>query len=213
MHALKSLRNPLADRVTAGAPLAASGASAQTAVPPVTDPGPPAPAPPTGESTPSAGAARRPGGGEGTRDAGLSGGGTPREGGSAPPSGPPKYETLRYDEDYSYLEDPAQRTDPWDALKYVALFGRDDWFLTLGGETGQRFEAVRNDALGGLPYTDGYYLQRYLLHADLHPDERVRVFARPGRSCGRSAGVTPATSASPRQSPSPGTRTGTCRSW
>lgn len=137
----------------------------------------------------------RSGRGEGTGDARLSRGGVGGVGrsGDTASAGPQKYKNLRYDEDYSYLKDPALRTDFWDPLKYVPLFGRDDWYLSLGGETRQRFEYVRNDDLGGLDYGDGYHLQRYLLHADLHLGERVRLFAQTqsGFLDGRRAGPRP----------------------
>src|SRR5258707_2229044 len=36
------------------------------------------------------------------------------------PSGP-KYSIVRYDDDFSYLRDPACRNDFWDPLKYIPL--------------------------------------------------------------------------------------------
>src|SRR5262245_20238731 len=97
----------------------------------------------------------------------------------AEPSPPPPYQRLRYDEDYSYLADPDMRTDLWDPVKYIPLNERGDWRLSLGGEARERFEYYRNyrwdpDA----PDQDGYLLQRYLFHADLHLGEAVRAFAQ-----------------------------------
>src|SRR5207237_5136336 len=40
---------------------------------------------------------------------------------------PPGYKLLRYEEDYSYLKDPSRRTDFWDPIKYIPLWGRPDW--------------------------------------------------------------------------------------
>jgi hypothetical protein len=37
---------------------------------------------------------------------------------------PPAYTLTRYDEDYSYLSNPANRTEPLDVIKYIPLF---DW--------------------------------------------------------------------------------------
>ena len=87
---------------------------------------------------------------------------------------------LRYDEDWSFLKDPANRTELWDPLKYIAL-GKADWYLSLGGETRQRYEIYHNFpfALPSVPDDDnGYYLMRYMLHGDLHLGQSVRVFAQ-----------------------------------
>jgi hypothetical protein len=35
---------------------------------------------------------------------------------------PSPYTLTRYDEDYSYLANPANRTDPLDVIKYIPLF-------------------------------------------------------------------------------------------
>ena len=34
---------------------------------------------------------------------------------------PPAFRPLRFQEDYSYLADPAKRVDPFDAVKYLPL--------------------------------------------------------------------------------------------
>jgi|ERR1700729_3612087 hypothetical protein len=47
------------------------------------------------------------------------------------PNGPPPYELLRQDEDYSYLSNPACGNDYWDRLKYVQLgSGRSNRYTT-----------------------------------------------------------------------------------
>lgn len=49
---------------------------------------------------------------------------------SSPPS-PPPLTTLRYDEDYAYLRDPAARTGAWwEPLKYLPLHKADDVYVT-----------------------------------------------------------------------------------
>ena len=46
---------------------------------------------------------------------------------------PPAYTITRYDEDYSYLSNPANRTEPLDAIKYIPLFyWGPSYFVTLG---------------------------------------------------------------------------------
>ncbi len=111
---------------------------------------------------------------------GITGGGvradpaaTPAGGGRVRPESPT---LLQYDEDYSYLADAADRSDPWDPLKYVSL-GRPGWYATLGGETRQRFELYRHYPFDpGRQNGHGYDLQRYMGLADLHLGPAVRVF-------------------------------------
>src|SRR5258705_10344962 len=56
------------------------------------------------------------------------------------PLTPPAYKMLRFDEDYSYLTNQANRTDLIDPIKYIPL-RRDDplWYLSVGGERRQRY--------------------------------------------------------------------------
>ena len=60
------------------------------------------------------------------------------------------YDILREDEDWSFLKDPSLRQDFWDPLKYIPL-GREDWYLTIGGEVREVFEQVGNDNWGQQP--------------------------------------------------------------
>lgn len=46
---------------------------------------------------------------------------------------PPPFKTIRYEEDYQYLEDPKQRSDFLDAIKYIDLPFLSDSYLSLGG--------------------------------------------------------------------------------
>src|SRR5262245_27816656 len=85
------------------------------------------------------------------------------------PEKPPEYQKLRYDEDSSYLKDPAKRTDFLDPIKYIPLNAAGDTYLSLGGEARWRYELYHNNRWNSdSPDKDGYFLQRYLLHADLH---------------------------------------------
>lgn len=95
------------------------------------------------------------------------------------PAPRPPYAKLRYDEDYSFLRDPARRIDPFDALKDIPLDDSGDWRLTLGGEARLRYEFYRNYRWDpDSPDDDGYLLQRYLLHADLHLGRALRAFGQ-----------------------------------
>ena len=91
----------------------------------------------------------------------------------------PPYQRLRYDEDYLYLRDPGKRADAWDPIKYIPLNSAGDRYLSLGGEVRERYELYNNDRWNpAAPDQDGFLLQRYLLHADLHLGPSVRIFGQ-----------------------------------
>src|SRR6478609_8414781 len=90
--------------------------------------------------------------------------------------GPSPYNIERWNEDYSYLADPAARTDPFDPLKYIPL-GRDDFYLSLCGQARYRYDYFNNPNFGrGTNDEDGFHLQRYLMHADAHLTPNIRAF-------------------------------------
>ncbi len=98
--------------------------------------------------------------------------------GQALPS-PPPYQQLRYEEDYSYLRDPTRRTDLWDIIKYIPFNSEGDWYLSVGGEARERYEYFDNYNWGQGPQTkNGYLLQRYMLHTDLHLGPNLRFFGQ-----------------------------------
>src|SRR4051794_38688323 len=99
----------------------------------------------------------------------------PRPGSGMGP--PPPYAPLRWMEDYSYLKDPAKRTDFFDPIKYIPLNSAGDWYLSLGGQARYRYELYNNNNFGSGPQDDdGFHLGRFLGHADLHLGPSVRGF-------------------------------------
>jgi hypothetical protein len=110
---------------------------------------------------------------------------------SADTVSPPSYNSSRYLEDYRYLKDPTRRTDFWDSIKYIPFDDAGTIYLSFGGETRQHYESIRNENWGAtVEDNNGWYLQRYLLHADLHVGDRFRVFSQiqSGIETGRSGG-------------------------
>jgi alginate export protein len=73
-----------------------------------------------------------------------------------------------------------------DPLKYIRLGQRDNWYLTVGGETRQWFEHYENEYWGVPPVPpapneppidgNGYLKQRYMLSGDFHLGTRFRAF-------------------------------------
>src|SRR6201981_488061 len=87
------------------------------------------------------------------------------------------YHLLREDDDWSFLADPAKQQDFWDPLKYIPLrSGRNDWFLSMGGEAREIWEQIGNDNWGQQPFMNGYFNQRYMFYFDVHYGEHVRSF-------------------------------------
>src|SRR5438477_377282 len=100
----------------------------------------------------------------------------------APPNpNPPPYTLLRFNEDYTYLADPRNRTDPFDPVKYIPLDPDDPKrYLSFGGELRERFEHFTNPGFGVPPNPDDddYLRQRIAIHGDLHVTEHFRVFVQ-----------------------------------
>src|ERR1700688_1963953 len=87
------------------------------------------------------------------------------------------YHLLREDDDWSFLADPAQRQEFWDPIKYIRLRpGRNDWFLSVGGEAREVWEQIGNDNWGQQPFMNAYLNERYMLYFDVHYGKHVRSF-------------------------------------
>ncbi|MDB6064039.1 MAG: hypothetical protein JWR26_247 [Pedosphaera sp.] len=96
---------------------------------------------------------------------------------TAPAATPPAYTVLRYDEDYSYLKDPAARTNTFDAVKYIPLDGWTNSYVTLGGQVRDRYEYFENFQFGSAAQNgNGYNLLRVMGNADFHFGPNFRVF-------------------------------------
>jgi Alginate export len=106
----------------------------------------------------------------------------------------PLYPIPRYEEDWSFLSDASKRDDFFDPIKFIPLSSDRKVFLSLGGEIRETYERFHNTNFGLSPQDpDGYLLQRYLIHVDLHVAERFRFFAELNSSLenGRTGGPRP----------------------
>ena len=91
------------------------------------------------------------------------------------------YKPLRYDDNFTYLRDPAKSNDFWDPIKYVPL-GGPDTYVAFGGELRERVDHFSQPAFGlahGRASLDDL-LQRVLLNADLHLGPQFRLFLQLG---------------------------------
>lgn len=99
------------------------------------------------------------------------------------------FNLMRYDEDYSKLKDSAKTF--YNKIKYIQLLENKQIYLSLGGEARGEFNYAMNEDWGEMNVgRDVFFLQRYHLHADLHIDDRIRVFGqlRSGLEGGRKTG-------------------------
>ena len=112
-----------------------------------------------------------------------------------PKTTPRAYQILRYREDWSFLGNPANRSDWLDPIKYIPLEkSNTSSYLSIGGEFRGVSERVQNDNWGGTPYpTNQFWLQRFQLHFDTHVNTRLRFFIQfeSGLEEGRAGGPRP----------------------
>lgn len=92
---------------------------------------------------------------------------------------PPAYTPVRWNEDYSYLKDPAARTDPFDAIKFIPLADDGSSYLSLGGQARYRYEWWNNVGFGAATQDEnGFHLLRLMAHADVIVGEHLRGFVQ-----------------------------------
>ena len=101
---------------------------------------------------------------------------------------------LPNEENYSDLRNPARRTNLADKLHYLPLGEQERSYLTLGGEAREWYEFFSHPDFGeGPDVPNGYLLQRFWVHADLHLGSHLRLFGEMGSDLeeGRKGGPRP----------------------
>lgn len=115
----------------------------------------------------------------------------------------------RYEEDWSYLRDPALSNDPFDRLKFIPLAPDGDSYLTLNGETRFRYDNTDHKNFGIAPSatpatgsrgpaftratgisSNQLYKERYATGGDLHLGAHLRLYGElyNGQQTGHDAG-------------------------
>lgn len=90
----------------------------------------------------------------------------------------PTLTVLRYQEDWSYLSDPAKRSGRWtEPYKYIPLADDGTVYLTTGLELRSRYERYENLNWGASP-DESPFMHRFMPYADLHAG-KVRLFVQP----------------------------------
>ena len=98
------------------------------------------------------------------------------QGTGVPPTDLHRYPLPTYEEDWRALQ-RSDRTDVWDPIKFVPLSADGAISLSLGAEARVTYERFGHQNFGLTPPDpDGYLLQRYLLHTDVHVGSRARVW-------------------------------------
>lgn len=94
-----------------------------------------------------------------------------------PPAQPSPLRIVPHTEDWSFLADRSRSHSFLDPVKYIPLADDPSFYLSLGGEVRQVYEFYDNNAFGAGPQDDdGFLLQRYMFHADLHLSRHFRAF-------------------------------------
>src|SRR5258706_460177 len=90
----------------------------------------------------------------------------------------PAFQTLRYNEDWSFLQDSSRRADWLDPLKFIPLQSTNV-YVSFGGEARLKYERYEEPVFNQKPADEnGFLLQRYLVHADLHATPYFRGFVQ-----------------------------------
>lgn len=90
----------------------------------------------------------------------------------------PAYQVLRYNEDWSFLADSSKHTDWLDPVKFIPL-SSTNFYVSFGGDARLKYERYDQPVFNQKPAdNDGFLLQRYLLHADVHATPYFRGFVQ-----------------------------------
>jgi hypothetical protein len=92
----------------------------------------------------------------------------------------PKYGSLFFEQDWSFLRDYSGPRDTFDAIKYLPLSEDGRFWLSLGGQIRERVEIWSHynfDQTPGADSNDAYLLSRLRFYADLHATPYLRIYA------------------------------------
>jgi hypothetical protein len=96
----------------------------------------------------------------------------------------PAFQQVRYDEDYSGLENDTVK-DCYARIKYRKI--DKDAYISFGGDFRTQYLIMNNESWNpALKDRDGFTLSRLLLHADLHLSGKIRIFAELQSGLGNS---------------------------
>jgi len=89
----------------------------------------------------------------------------------------PDFKSLRYDEDYSFLQNDTLKDNAYKSLKFTPLDKSGNTNIGFGGDLRYQYFYEKNGNWGDAPVdNDGYVLGRFLLHTDFHTGDFFRAF-------------------------------------
>ena len=90
----------------------------------------------------------------------------------------PPFQSLRYEENYSFLRHDTAPT-VYQKLKYGPLSSGGDAYVSIGGDLRYQYFFIQNEDWGMAPKdSNGFLLSRLLVHADLHTSPQFRLFVQ-----------------------------------
>lgn len=90
----------------------------------------------------------------------------------------PAFKPLRYDENYLFLHNDSSH-NWYKKMKYTTLGKKKDHYISLGGELRFQYLFFNHPGWGDEPADkDGYVLNRYLAHTDIHLGKTFRTFVQ-----------------------------------
>jgi hypothetical protein len=94
------------------------------------------------------------------------------------PERPPLAPVDQSDENFTFLRNPAERTDFWDPIKYIPLNQSGNYYLTFWLENRSEYEWFQNEMWGqGKQTISGYWLQRVIPAASLTLGSHIRLYS------------------------------------
>src|ERR1700684_2017902 len=120
----------------------------------------------------------------------------PQPPGRPPDSARPFLNPFPAEQNWSFLADPAKRTDFFDPAKYIRFGENPQLYLSLGFEYRIEYEYYDNWMFGAGPQDhNGYVMNRVMPHFDFHAGTDLRLFSEfefdfeDGRNGGPRPGV------------------------
>ena len=90
----------------------------------------------------------------------------------------PAFRSLRFDEDYSFLENDTS-ANWYRKMKFSPLSKSRKTYISYGGDVRIQYFYTKNEGWGDAAEDkDGYILARFLAHADLHAGKHIRTFVQ-----------------------------------
>lgn len=92
----------------------------------------------------------------------------------------PPIQLVRYKENYDSIKIKNQSLNFIEKLRHIDIDKKQAMYISFGAEVRQAYEFYKNPFLGLQKRNDGFWLQRYHLHADFHFTDIVRTFIQLG---------------------------------